>query len=126
MNSNENADNPQRKGQEDLQFKKRITEILQRIEDRILNIVERSPSEDFTNDYIEQMSNTNYFKKAYALCHAFVKIPDIESLFIKYPDEFLKLEQDIQECQDLTTIHFLRENAKFTSDELASLPTNFN
>ena len=116
----------QSKDLEDLQFKKRITEIIKRIEDGILKIVERSPSENFINEYIEQMSNTNYFKKATALCHAFVKIPDIENLFIIYPDEFLKLEQDIKECEDLTTIHFLRENAKFTSDELASLPTNFN
>ena len=126
MSANEKTFNPQYKDQEDLQFKKRITAILQRIEDRILNIVERSPSEDFTNEYIEHMSNTNYFKKASALCHAFVKIPEIESLFIKYPDEFLKLEQDIVEFQDLATIHFLRDDAKSISDELTNLPTGLN
>ncbi|NEW80978.1 MAG: hypothetical protein GZ094_01225 [Mariniphaga sp.] len=126
MNREETSVNRQRKEKEDFQFKIRITEIIKRIENSILKIVEACPSEAFTNEFIDQMSNTNYFKKATALCHAFVKIPDIERLVFKYPDEFMELEQAIKECMDLSTIHFLSDDAKNVSNELVSTPIYVN
>ena len=113
MKTSINANNSVSNNQISQKLNQLYSEILQKLQVQILQLGNKFPSDDFTNDFLNELSKDQSKHTLTALCRVLINYDPVE-LFNNYPEEVIEIHKTLNNFNNLLHINDL-----FIQDESA-------
>ena len=100
--------------------------LVQRLQDQIIKLTGKSPSNIFVNEFLEELSNQHLVNSVTALCISFERVYNVELLAINFPNECAEIHQTINELLYIFTDISFIVSTQNVFEKLKEVPFYYN